>query len=745
MKKVVKEQLTSAFGVTLLSLIIVIIIMIILAFVVLDLTIGEQGIFEYGKKAKVESEISKYIEDVELSRGDVALDNFGRVTLDNLIKRIEEKNIFSGGKITKIDEEKAEAITKEGYVIIITAKDTKYDRTEKVENVPELKEGNIVISIEPQNWTKENVRVSIQNNVDGNYIIKYSLDKQNWITYTQPIEISKNINVFACLENVVGQKSNYTNMKITIIDKLEPENFNPNITSGSKTITINASNVKDAEATEEYGKSGIKEIWYSKDNGNTWQTNEDKTLKSYTYDNLIQNTTYFVKVKVIDNAENETITNSQEIRTSTVTVANGNISISTPIWNSITHKASVTITKESNVSSILQIQYQVVTSLANIEQTGWKTGINVEDLKHNDYVCARLWDGLNGGSYTSLQVKDDVLPTVTIELSATTINPNSNITAIVKLVDNQSGINISDSRWVYTNSNTAIGTDISSYENTFTGTTDEQTITLMKDIPGTYYLHVLAVDNAGNKIEKISNAITVNYPTGTAKLQVGDYVKYDLTNQSYTVATSETGYVSDQVFNTSSYTGLWRVLYNDSMHGLQIISADSVIDLNIKGKIGYNKLVKTLNNVSSKYVNSTYATAGRSVGSNPSLPEGTSSIYSNSKYSFIASMANDMINADTDCSIDYNAMLAAGMTNIGKEYWMASRYIYIDVNGAGFLGTQVNMTGDIESYCLKCVHEIGTEREHEYSKAVRPVITLKSNVLVTSGNGNSTNPYKLGI
>ena len=147
----------STSGITLLSLVVAVILMLILAFVVINITIGERGIFKQGIQARIEHEISQYIEAIEIARGDVEVDNLGVVTLDNLIKRIEEKEIIAGGKITKLDEEKAEAITKEGYVRVKL--DTENYRARREETLKHLakniahkvKRNRRPVALEPMN------------------------------------------------------------------------------------------------------------------------------------------------------------------------------------------------------------------------------------------------------------------------------------------------------------------------------------------------------------------------------------------------------------------------------------------------------------------------------------------------------------------------------------------------------------------------------------------------------------------
>ena len=59
-------------------------------------------------------------------------------------------------------------------------------------------------------------------------------------------------------------------------------------------------------------------------------------------------------------------------------------------------------------------------------------------------------------------------------------------------IDNESEVEATNCRWVYNTNSNPIGTEISSYPNTFGS--NGQRITLSASNPGTYYLHVLTVD-----------------------------------------------------------------------------------------------------------------------------------------------------------------------------------------------------------------------------------------------------------
>ena len=100
-----------------------------------------------------------------------------------------------------------------------------------------------------------------------------------------------------------------------------------------------------------------------------------------------------------------------------------------------------------------------------------------------------------------------LLPQQAINLSGTSTTTAGSVTATVTLKDNESGVNTMASKWVYNTTSGNIGKNESSYTGGSFST--GQTITLKATTAGTYYLHVLTVDNAGNKKETISSAVTV--------------------------------------------------------------------------------------------------------------------------------------------------------------------------------------------------------------------------------------------
>ncbi len=609
MKQKIKEQNNKQFasGITLISLVVTIIILIILAMVTINLIIGERGIFHMGGRAKIESEIAKYEEEIELARGDVELEHIGEVTLDNLINKIYENKIVEEGAITKLNEQIAKMVTKEGYIFTITADKTKYiGKGEKGEEIinklpEEIKVGDISILLSNYEWTKDNITVSLENNIEQNYfILQYSFNQENWNNYEKPFEVEKNETVCVCLKNIKGEMSSVASYKISNIDKLIPNEPEIQVSSNTNSITIEVS-ASDQETTEEYGKSEIGEIWYSKDNGQTWQTNEEDKIKtSYTYEGLMPGTSYQIQVKVIDKAKNETIGIVEEP-----------VQIKIPVTEITLNKASTLIEK---------------------------------------------------GKTETLTITE-ILP------------------------ENASNKNV---KWTSSNTNIA---------------TVNNGVVTAKEI-GSATITVTAQDGSG-----ISAKCNVRVTKPISILKPGDYIQYD---------SGKNGKIQ------------CRVLYDtSSAYGLQIIANQKVKAVTLGGNTSNSALeswksaIGTLNKAAEKYLNTTYASGARSVGSTPS--NWNAHAYTTS--------------AIETYGTDVNAMdsVKGGFRRTGWHYWYASKTI--SSNGERWLYLEHEQGGVRFQYGIWSNANSFRTETHQ----LRPVFILKPDVKITGGSGTGSSPYTLGI
>ena len=180
----------------------------------------------------------------------------------------------------------------------------------------------------------------------------------------------------------------------------------------------------------------------------------------------------------------------------------GAVQISEPSWSNGT--ASVTITTSETGFTL---QYQI----GGVDESKWTnitSGKSISGLTLGQTIYARLYNGKEGSKTADMTIADLNKPQdAGISLSGTSTNTEGSITATVTLKDNESGVNAISSRWIYNTTSGAIGENESSY--TGGSFSSGQTIQLKSTTAGTYYLHVLTVDNAGNKKETISSAVTV--------------------------------------------------------------------------------------------------------------------------------------------------------------------------------------------------------------------------------------------
>ena len=369
----------------------------------------------------------------------------------------------------------------------------------------ELPEGAVQFS--PVEWKSGQASTTITTSETG-YTLQYQIGEITEGSWTNTTSGS----VIGNLQHgqiVYGRLFDGTNgSKTANIDVQDLEEPKINITAGA--ITTNSIAVSVSSSDEQWGMPTTPTYNYyikKSTEGNYQETaNYTGTNTSYTFTGLTQGTKYDVKITTQDKAGNigrETLINqtTREIGGATGGLVEGNIIASNPTWSNGT--ASITLSKGANVTNNLTIQYQV----NGINENNWTTGTNVTGLHHNDTVYARLTDGINNGNYASVDIVDNIKPNATISLSGTSTNTEGSVTATVTLTDNESGVNTTASKWVYNTISGAIGENESIYNNNFSS--NGQTITLKATTPGTYYLHVLTVDNAGNKKETISNAVTV--------------------------------------------------------------------------------------------------------------------------------------------------------------------------------------------------------------------------------------------
>lgn len=470
-----------------------------------------------------------------------------------------------------------------------------------------------------------------------------------------------------------------------------------------------------------------------------------------------------------------------------------NIVISEPIWDPNIHTATIEISKTEEADLNAIIQYQI----NGVEEDHWIEGTQVEHLYHNDIIYARLWNGTASGKMFIQVIKDSKVPQeAKIELTALKAGTTSNVGATIALMDQESGVAVSKSKWIYTDVQEELGVDLQKYENYFVSDENPQGIILNKTTPGTYYLHVLTQDIAGNRKETISEPITVSVwaigialnktqttiergktETLTATIQQDEptnkVIKWTSSNEAVAKVSSDgtitavamgkaiiTATIDDGSelsasctvtvalpqsiltagkyvnYNSGTYGIIkCRVLYPaTSSYGLQLIAHAPVKNVTIGSKDKTEALEAFKNLI-------------RTLNAQASL-------YLNRDYAILARCVGsnpsnpalgEVADADdTYYTIDRAAVNAFGDVVVdGRTYWYASRHVYYPSGMVRAYYYSEKSKGYAE--CVRSnslwSSSWGSVRTH----GLRPCFKLRTDVKVTGGSGTDASPYTLGV
>ena len=225
-----------------------------------------------------------------------------------------------------------------------------------------------------------------------------------------------------------------------------------------------------------------------------------------------------------------------------------------------------------------------------------------------------------------------------------------------------------------------------------------------------------------------------------------------------------------------------RVLYNDSIYGLQLISVNPVAKVDLGGndqsslekvagdmgsiersKNSYNRAITTLNENTETYIDkSGIAKDARCVGSNPlnkNYPENLEEHEKQEEILLITEEHNnnsigEYYKTDTHYEIDYNRLNKIGARIItddlavDKTYWLASHYVeysdsyYADAFCIRYVpnDSEVSFRGLIYIY-----HRNQFAMQGGGKMGLRPVFILADNAIITGGQGTEEDPFELGL
>ena len=258
--------------------------------------------------------------------------------------------------------------------------------------------------------------------------------------------------------------------------------------------------------------------------------------------------------------------------------------------------------------------------------------------------------------------------------------------------------------------------------------------------------------------------------------EVGDYVRMTPTKTSYTIDTSKTGYTEAQTIYPSELK-LWRVIRKNSNGTVDLISEYvSSTSVNFKGIAGYANYVGYLNTLASQYENSAYTKGSRYIGYNGQTTTITNTAAFNGT-STTAPWENSTTNtanqkpADEDKGAGdtlYTTDTGLVVTSIGTleakkcndincnnpveqgTYWLASRYYYYSVlvyPSYEFNGRYVDPGLTLFWSSMRTnfiANNTSNWNDYGFSRALRPIVTLKSGLKVGDALGTREDPFVLG-
>lgn len=374
-------------GITLSALVITIVVLLILAAITITILMTPGGIIKQSQRAQEEIQKAKYREVLYiigegLEPNRIIEKPTSKQYMDQYEEKIRREPIFRQADIIREDDETIRIITIEGYVYIITIDKIEYIGKKGENPAPDLQESDIEFTAVPSQWTNKKVTVEIKTKITG-YILQYSQDGIQWEKYEEPIIVEQNGVIYARLINQLNEAGKYATGNINNIDRLPPKDFTPVVTATTNSITVTGSTI-DESKTETDGSSGIAKYYFSKDNGTTWEPKDGQVEGNYTFQSLIQGQTYEIKMKVEDNAGNETVSQVESKKTENVPILITGSNVLFKYNPSELTKQNVIVTIEEKVGGYT-LQYSK-------DASSWENYEGPIEMNQNGAIYARLID-----------------------------------------------------------------------------------------------------------------------------------------------------------------------------------------------------------------------------------------------------------------------------------------------------------------------------------------------------------------
>ena len=644
-----------------------IVVLLILAGITIALVFSQNGVIRKSQEAKENTKIAQVREQLELAKGPEFIEGNGKYNPDSYFQRIEDEGIIEDKDTDVYEREDGTyEVTTEGYIFIITLVPSK----DNVEDIKIDYEGKVygprIRKVNVTNKTTSSISVEVETvNAEGaTYTYYYKKnDETDWIKAEENKESTYTFNgleanVIYNIRVVVEKDGKTAKKEVSTVTGELPEGavqFSPVEWNNGQASTV----ITTAETgyTLQYQVGGIAEDnWTDATSGTTIENLQHGTT---VYGRLFDGTNGS-KTASID-VEDKIAPNAPTI---IISGTNGNNGY---------YKSNVTATitaGSDGQSGANQVRYSV-SGAQIVNQTTTESGTTSASITISadgiSTITAYTIDKAGKVSTAKTQVvyKDSTAPS-TANLTVGTVGETSIVVA-ARGDDGTSGV-YSYQFQISTTSDTTGFTTVAtqrssdaSYEYTYTGLTGGIT----------YYLRVVVTDMAGNTRTSTAVTQTTNYPIVENKLKAGDYVYY---------------------YDKNGTRRLCAVLYdNSSGYGVQIITMSAVENVELGNGAGngeesnfnqtdfntamnsYNNAIETLNKRAEVYLNSTYASDARCVGSVPNNKNSQSGYYTFTE--FTSKYNGKFLDADLNYETDWDQMVSLGISYIGENYYLASRLV----------------------------------------------------------------------
>ncbi|MDO5555126.1 MAG: hypothetical protein Q4G09_00285 [Clostridia bacterium] len=400
------------------------------------------------------------------------------------------------------------------YIHILSVDNSGNEMKNTIKLIVDSIETTLNVDYSTTSWTNDNVTVNVTSNKEMQQLDGWNLSEKVFSK-----EYTSNCNESVNFTDYAGRQTTVT-VSISNIDKQKPQEpvlshtlFNTKSIDNTNNIDISFNTlIKDNDNGSglninkcKYLLNQSREKINSFNLANTFNNQNQKL-----YFTLKENSTYYLHILLVDNVGNESYTIH--------TIKNDTLNpIVTREYNlkDITNE-NVVVTIKSNETLQGKENWQVFDSGLTLRREYDK---NISRTIETFYDLA--------GNPVSVDILiSNIDKTAPNEATVNKTNFNTKkFNLVVHLSDNYSGIDLDNSKYVLDSNN------ISNYEHAKVFTNITETLNLEVTTDGTYYLHILSVDQAGNENDTIKE-INVDSAKPEAKVM---YSRSDITNENVSI------------------------------------------------------------------------------------------------------------------------------------------------------------------------------------------------------------------